>query len=447
MDVHYVSLIHIAVSFFLFILLNAALILRPTDLVPRLEGLPIYEILIWACIVASAPRLLDQLRSKSLTRHPITACVVGLVLVAIFSRVLKFQFHAALDAATSVVKLLIYYLLLVANVDLRERFYKFLAWMTVFILIVGSLAILEYHGCIDVPAVAPLAQRQDQLDDNGDAIVVMRLRAAGIFHDPNDFCLSLLLAVGVCAYAASAVKLSPHLRLLALLGVSICTYGVFLTHSRGGFLSSLSGALAFLIARFGVRKSVPFAAVVLPVMFVLFAGRQTDVSFSEGTGQDRIRLWSEGLQLFRSAPLLGIGKDQYVEEVGHVAHNSYLHAFIELGFIGGVLFVGGFIIAFKLLGKPSDGRRVFVPELARARPYLIGIVGAYATLLLTLSRVYVVPTYQMLGLVTAYASCAQGKHPVPLLEWNRKLVTQLFFLSAGLVVATYLFVRLTARWS
>src|SRR5689334_11470998 len=61
----------------LFLLLNAVLILRPADIVPELEGLPIYNVVILSCLVASLPAVLYQLRPGVLAQRPITVCVFG----------------------------------------------------------------------------------------------------------------------------------------------------------------------------------------------------------------------------------------------------------------------------------------------------------------------------------------------------------------------------------
>jgi O-antigen ligase len=91
-----------------------------------------------------------------------------------------------------------------------------------------------------------------------------------------------------------------------------------------------------------------FAALFgLAAVLLAFKGRMTnlDDAMEQGTAQTRIQLWSEGLQLFKRDPLFGIGQNNYVEEVGQAAHNSFLHAFTELGIFGGALFLGAYAAA------------------------------------------------------------------------------------------------------
>ena len=105
----------------------------------------------------------------------------------------------------------------------------------------------------------------------------------------------------------------------------------------------MAGLLALFYMRFGIAKTALLGMVFMPLLLVVFAGRMTDISASEGTGQSRIQLWSDGLTYFQQAPLFGIGMDAYTTISSHVAHNSYIHSYVELGMLGGTLFVGAFI--------------------------------------------------------------------------------------------------------
>src|SRR5206468_3692790 len=144
----------------------------------------------------------------------------------------------------------------------------------------------------------------------------------GIFSDPNDF--SLILVTGILVLAHYAIELREvSRRLLLLVSMAVLAYAFALTNSRGGFLSFVAGAVGMLVARWGWRRSVPLAVAFLPLMLVLFAGRQTDINIANenDTAQGRIQIWREGLSLFRQNPVFGIGWQMYEDHVGHVAHN------------------------------------------------------------------------------------------------------------------------------
>jgi len=144
-----------------------------------------------------------------------------------------------------------------------------------------------------------------------------------------------------------------------------------LTHSRGGFLALMACVGVLLHSRFGMKKTLLLGALVLPVLLVVFAGRMTTISTGEDTAQSRIQLWSDGLTFFQSSPLTGVGADNYTKYSSHVAHNSFIHCYTELGLFGGTFFVAPFTsrcAASTSCGKPtprSTGAAAAAPVTAR----------------------------------------------------------------------------------
>jgi O-antigen ligase len=207
--------------------------------------------------------------------------------------------------------------------------------------------------------------------------------------------------------------------------------------------------LALFHSRYGWKKTIVLSIVVLPPLLYLFGGRQTDIDLSNkgDTAQARIHLWSEGLERFKESPLRGIGADQYAEKVGQVAHNSFVHAFVELGFFGGVLFTGAFYVAlWSLYRAGTPGVHVADFEMRRLRPYLLAIVAAYVGGMWSLSRSYVVPTYMVLGLASVYIPAAGIRPPLTMLHLSPKLALRLLAVGFFTLVGVYLFVRVFAKY-
>ena len=95
----------------------------------------------------------------------------------------------------------------------------------------------------------------------------------------------------------------------------------------------------------------------------------TSISADEGTGQARIQLWSDGLMFFQQSPLFGIGMENYRQFSRHVAHNSFIHCFAELGLLGGTLFLGASTsrcAACTICGIVARGRRDDEQERSRS---------------------------------------------------------------------------------
>ena len=143
-------------------------------------------------------------------------------------------------------------------------------------------------------------------------------------------------------------------------------------------------------------------------------------------------------------PLFGIGMNKYVEAVGIGAHNSFVQAYTELGFVGGTLFLGAFFLAVSLpyaAGKRDSG----LPpgELSRFRPYLIGILAGYAFGLTASTRNYSQHTYTFLGLAAVYLNLVRVYVPASVTRLNGRLVRRVVLVSGLSVVGIYLFIRVS----
>src|SRR2546430_10668069 len=173
------------VGFFLFILLNATLYVRPAEIVPGLLGLEIYQTLIIACLAVSFTCVLEQLSIRSLEGRPITVCVIGLAFAVVLSHLANVYMSAAVLQGWDFLKVLLYYLLLVGLVNSPARLRRFLFWLLIFCLAMTVLAVLEYHELISLPSLSSLKEGQrDQT--SGKEVFLRRLRSSGIFRDPND---------------------------------------------------------------------------------------------------------------------------------------------------------------------------------------------------------------------------------------------------------------------
>jgi O-antigen ligase len=433
-----------ALGYGLFILLNAALFVRPAEIVPSLEGWQIYEVLILACLAVAFPSVLEQLRARSLVSQAITACVLGVAAAAVLSHLTHLAFGAALQAGAEAGKQLVYYFLLVGVVNTPERLRSFLAWLVGLIVVLTVLSLLQYHKVIDVPALSSTAEGQGQVDEEtGEQVVLDRMCGAGIFQNPND--LSRILVAGLTVCLAGLVDGGRRVRVLVLPLLGLFGYALFLTYSRGGFLSLLAGVLVFCVARFGKWKTAGLALVLLPVLFLLFEGRQTDITVSGGTGQDRVQLWSEGLAAFRENPVFGIGMNEYFGLTGGLAaHNSFVQCYTELGFVGGACFVGAFALAFWAPYRLGSARLPTPdPGLTLVRPCVLALIGAYIVGMLSSTRSYSVPTYLLLGLSAAYCRLASAHLPEPFVRLNGRLVARLAGLGVVVLIAIHAFVRVS----
>jgi putative inorganic carbon (HCO3(-)) transporter len=434
------------VAFGLFLLLNAVLFMRPYEIFPDLADVPIYYFVILPCILASLPALLFRvLTFRSLAEQPISVCVLALLPLSVFSMLGKLTQADMQTLVWEFAKVLVYYVLLIANVSTPLRIRQFLGWLVVFITVLTGIAVLQWEMIIDLG----LKMCQETAPDptgSGLILYTYRLQATGVFNDPNDLCLALGLGTALCLYKYGDRGWGTF-RVLWLTPIALFGYALYLTKSRGGLLAVVVGILVLLIVRLGWKKGLVITVLCSPLLLLLAGSRQGDMEIGGGTGQQRVQYWSAGFILLKESPVRGIGFGQFVEQVGHVAHNSYVHSFVELGFFGGAMFVGAFYLAtwsiYRLGKKPTF---IVDPDMLRLRPLLLGAVAAYATGMFSLSRCYVVPTYMVLGLAAVYIRAAVPSG-VGLARWNFGLMLRLLVVGFLVLTSLYLFVRVFVQFT
>ena len=368
--------------------------------------------------------IVKQFSIRDLEANPITLGVLAILVLTGLCHVMHLEWVRAGDDFVFF-KIVIYYLLLVGVVDTPARLRIFLLALACFITILTLIAVLRYTEVIVITVPPTLTKdnaaekpqenkKPDEIDDGtnpyvaerdfddriGEEVVIKRLRGTGIFHDPNDLCLALVFGVLLCLYGLYE-PIFGIARVLCLLPMGLFLVALRMTMSRGGLLGLFVGLGVLFACRYGWRRARRWAVVALPIMALMFGGRMTEITTAEGTGQSRLQLWCDGLVEFKTSPVFGVGMGRYQENAGLVAHNSFVHAFTELGFFGGAVFAGHVLLRFL------DHASVPTSLCSRRRhrrllPFMMAILAAYAMGIFTLSRCYEVPTYTMLGLAAAY---------------------------------------------
>jgi uncharacterized membrane protein len=146
--------------------------------------------------------------------------------------------------------------------------------------------------------------------------------------------------------------------------------------------------------------------------------------------------------MLKSHPVLGVGYGQFGVLHDRVAHNSFVHAFAEVGVIGGFLFVGLFYWHFVM---STPFRNVSgAATSALAADLVASAAGAMtAALFLSLQNIPILYVPLVLGAARVTAEQQPGL-PVSIaraLDW-----AAIGVLSVLTVAATYVAVRVLGAW-
>lgn len=439
-------------TWFLFLLVNVTLFLRPGEIIPGLELLPIYEVVMIACCIGALPRIREQVRSRVLHREPISFCVMGLLVAAVLSHLSLGNFGQMIDAGVTLLKSVVYYLILMGLVTTPQRLRQLLLTVAISISTMVTVCVLDYYEVIDLATITHLGDWADERTATGEVGRIVRLRGPGIFNDPNDISVMMVLAGVLCTYFLTDARMGAA-RGLWLAPLCALGTGLLCTQSRGGLLSAGAAWLILPLLRYGKSAAI-VAAVFGAAAMAMLGGRQGNIGLGEGTGQDRVQLWAEGFAAIVSPKVIfGIGMNEYAPLAGLVAHNSFVHAYVELGLFGGTFFFGCFFFAawslYRILHAAPSETKSLDPELKRFAPFLASIVTALGVGMLSLSRCYVVPTYLVFGLTAAYVRMVGCRLPArrPILVWNRQNAMRLVTCSSVLLMGLFVATRILVRWS
>ncbi len=356
----------------------ALIFIRPQEWWQPVYGFELVNVTAIATLVVSFPKLMQE--QRTFRTLPEIKCALALLLGATLSWVGTFYFGGMLNTLDVFGKVIILYLLIVM-LGRTTKGFTVLLWTI--LLCISWMAV---HGIVQAKTGAGFGglPPNPRVLPNGD--VTYQIVAYGIFNDPNDLCLAFIVAVPLL-YAAYKASPNGPAKAVAICLIPLVCYGAYLTNSRGGVVGILGMLAAYGIARAkGFRRWI-MVSVGGTVVFVIAPSR-----FAGGMGVDvnRVSLWGESLDAFKSHPIFGVGWrgiQDYTSSY-QVTHNSFINTLAELGLLG---YIPWFVLIFLTLVHVRRAMNIKgligTPEYT----YLSGLFSAligYLTAVYFLTRQY-----------------------------------------------------------
>ncbi len=403
------------------------LYVRPFEILPIPRNIPVMKIL---ALFTLATWLLNILvyRKKTFVKAPQNLLLVFFLAALMASH--RGYVHGVLDAFSEFSKIVIIYFLLV-NLIANERRLKTASWIlilcTTYLAVQG---ILLSRGI----AVGNISLYQD------------RVVSTGIFGDPNDLAMSLIVGLPFVFYLFFFERFVLKKMILVASG-SLILYCILLTGSRGGMLGLAVVVYLLLRRKTGTIVGIVLALVCLfGLLFIAPSSsmeRFTEASLTEETGHSRIEHWYHGWQMFLSNPITGVGMGNYPEYAnGFVAHNSFVHVAAEIGIVGISIWIGLFYFAFKNLmaikRKTDKAERVSF-DLTLADSLKASLTG-FIVCGFSLSRQYQYIPYILIALSVSTYHISSGRDGS--MRISIRDAVNILGITFGFIVSWYMILRM-----
>ncbi len=362
------------------------ILIRPQDWWSPMRNWQLVTFASLLTAVFGFPALIARAPSVWKRIPQLKAAVVFLVGV-ILSYLSKFWLGGVWFAFQEMGKVIFFFMMILILIN-RMSDYKILLWTVVLCIAwMGIHSSMQLHLGSGFGNQPPLYRLRKEIGE-GDSIVRVYVRqsiAFGTFEDPNDLCTALIVAIPLF-YVLFKTSSNPLQQIFALAGGGISAYGAFATNSRGGIVAIFGMLAAYIIARTKGFKRYLTIVIAVSSVTVLAPSR-----FSGGMmGKDRAVLWGNGIAMFKSNPLFGVGYKNFADnsEEHLVCHNTYIHTLAELGLAG---YLPMFMIFYLTVVQLRRAINAIKPIATKDYVLLSGVYSAvigYLTSLYFVSRQY-----------------------------------------------------------
>jgi putative inorganic carbon (hco3(-)) transporter len=422
-------------AYLLALLYLACIYLRPAEIVPGWEGVPFAACLAAVSALGMAGSLV--LRPRRFWNLPQDWFVLGFLVAVAASNAAWGWMSGAVDGMLTIAPAIFCYFLLRGAVE-TPRHLRWVGYTLLALTLVHAAnGIVQFHTGIGLGGVVPVEAHSLETDEEAGPDV-RRIRGTGIFNDPNDLALTLVVTVPFLVGPLIRRATPMSVRIAALVLLLPILVALYYTNSRGGMLGLAAALLPYGYRRFGRVAGLVLAGVGLALLILLGPSRMAHLDASESSAQNRVQSWAEGLQMFKSHPLVGVGFGRYTEFNDLVAHNSFVHTLGELGLLGSFCFVGMGYWFFINTGRAIGEQGGWGEDLWQS-----GLGLAVCSMFL--SRQYSVVLFVWLALSGGYVQMVTRRTPP---EPRRTLhLTRIAVITAGGVLSTYVMVRVFGSWS
>ena len=339
-------------AFVLTLLYIATSLLSPGVFPGEIVALHISVILAILVMITAVWSLGD---SKLLTL-PDGYLAIGLLITTIMSTLATGWFGGAITTFMDFVPILAAFFFVAVTCSTLQRI-KILVYvmLLVVLFILSQGAIAAHAGNVTSPYI---------LSENvAGGNVLYRWRGLGVIADPNDLAQVLVTLIPLLFLRWKKGHSSSNF-LFTIAPAAILATGIFFTHSRGGTLALVAIVLFGFKDKLSIVGSSILAGACMVAMLALGVGGGRGIDQDDGA---RVDFWGNGLQTLKQHPIFGVGYGGFADyNHGRAAHNTFILAMVELGFVGYFFWIGMVVSSWSGLSHMIPPKAKTAKDKAKA---------------------------------------------------------------------------------
>jgi putative inorganic carbon (HCO3(-)) transporter len=359
------------------------LYVRPQEFIPGFVGVPVMLLLGSATFAFTLLHMGIKRRSLGLSAAPQNFLMFWFLVAIAVSNLAHANIGATTFSVREFMPIFLLFYMITINITTERKLFVTLYLILLMTVFLAGQGIYQYYTGVGIA---------------GQELFQGRIVSIGIFADPNDLALALLIMLPF-AFMEFTASASMVRRIVSLLFAVAIGTTVFMSESRGGILSFGVLVMIMFWRRFGWKVGLAVGFVAFVAIFVVGPSRMGTISTDEDSAYERIVSWTVAIELFVSNPVFGVGAHQFTEFHYKTAHNSFLLCASELGLFGYVPFVLMIYVSIKnLYFVTKNGVGKQYGNLARyADSIMLGLI-AFLCAAVFLSRTYIELIYILFGL-------------------------------------------------
>jgi len=307
-------------------------IIRPSEWVPGLVGTPLLMVVGVISIAAIIFGVISG-KTPNVFSGDVERMMLGFIVAICLSHLSHAYVGGAINSMEKFLPSMVGFFLVVTGVNDRKKFNLLILVLIILISFVACEGIQQYKTGYAIGGMEPLYQNAISVD--GEQIKIPRIRWYGLFNDPNDFGLLLIIVIPFLINMLMQRKF-----IIPLVSLSFVLPALYYTNSRGSMLAGAVAICSYFLIQYRSKKGVMLGLVMIVPLLLLGPSRMGNMSGKEESAYGRIESWYQGYQMFKSNPLFGVGMGSYTDYHELTAHNSFVLVMAELGFLGLFFFTG-----------------------------------------------------------------------------------------------------------